>query len=241
MAKSMEGISKLFFSNLAESENIESLNEYIYKKFRQKNSCINSSIIEAAITVVEGTNGYIASISYLHDKLTALIEKTYWVYEHSLNVCILSVIIGKEIGLTKAELNDLAIGAIFHDIGKVYIPSNILNKNRKLSEEEYIIMKKHTTMGLNIMKNCKLNPVVNEIILQHHERINGLGYPNGLYEEQINICSQIVAITDVFEALSSDRPYRGAFKLQEAVNIIRLGKHIEFNPVLVEVLESIIE
>ena len=147
-----------------------------------------------------------------HDDLT---------FTHSLNVAVISLFIAKFLGLKDEELTNLGLGALLHDLGKLVIPPEILNKPSKLSEEEYEIVQKHPLSAKNILdEKTQLSEKVKEIPLQHHERIDGSGYPFHLTKEEISIFSRIVAVADIYEALTSDRPYRKALPIPEVIEYL---------------------
>lgn len=144
-----------------------------------------------------------------------------YTYEHSVNVTVLSVIIGLELNLTRDRLFNLAVGAMLHDMGKVFIPKDILLKNGRLTEQEFNIIKEHPLRGFDYLKcDMGINATSRIIVLQHHERVDGTGYPDGIYGDKIHDFSKIVAISDVYDALTSDRPYRMSMPPNEAVEYI---------------------
>ncbi len=148
-----------------------------------------------------------------------------YTYQHSVNVCALSIILGIGNGYNRAQLQNLGIGALLHDIGKIKIPLEIINKPGFLSYEEYIEIKKHPWEGYMMAKTtADLPGEAIYCILQHHERIDGRGYPRGLSEESIHEYASIVSAADIFDALVSDRPYRPGFSNRDAVEIIEQGK-----------------
>lgn len=159
-----------------------------------------------------------------------------YVYQHSVNVGVLSMVLGMELGLNKNELYDLCIGAILHDIGKTFLPKEILYKKSDLTDDEYAIAKQHAQKGYEYLKAHYHLPVVTKIIaLQHHERLDGSGYPNGYQENQINKLARIVAIADTYDAMTSDRPYRLALPPNEAIEFIMgsAGRFFDFEMVQV--------
>lgn len=141
--------------------------------------------------------------------------------EHSVNVCIMSLVIGFSYGFKYDELMDLGVGAILHDIGKMLIPQNILNKPGALTIDEYETVKKHTIYGYDILKRSEgISDIAAEVALCHHERLDGNGYPLGKKDEQIRIYSKIVAICDVYDALTSDRVYKKGIAAHKALEYI---------------------
>ena len=141
--------------------------------------------------------------------------------------------------MNEKELSNLKNAAHLHDIGKIAIPDTILNKPSKLSEEEFSIIKEHTIIGANILKNISLIDHVQEIVRNHHERYDGKGYPDGLVGEEIPISAQVVSLADAYDALISDRVYKKAYSHEQAVKMILNGECGAFNPVLLECLTDI--
>ncbi len=158
-----------------------------------------------------------------------------YTFEHSVNVCIISLVIGMGLGYTRPKLKDLGVGAILHDIGKLRIPAEILKKPSQLTVQEFEEIKKHSYYGYEILKkNPRLSMVSSFIALGHHERFDGSGYPLQLKGENIHQCARIVAVADVFDALSSDRVYRKKLRPHEVIEYITsLGSH-HFDPEIVE-------
>ncbi|MGE4283623.1 MAG: HD-GYP domain-containing protein [Clostridia bacterium] len=144
-----------------------------------------------------------------------------YTFAHSVNVCVLSIITGIKLGLNQLRLRDLGVGALLHDIGKIVIPEEILKKPAQLDAEEFEMIKKHTTLGYELIKN---NPNISAssayIVLAHHERFDGSGYPLSICGENIHLFARIVAIADVYDALTSDRVYKDKIKVHEAIEYI---------------------
>lgn len=142
-------------------------------------------------------------------------------YEHSVNVAVLSLIIGVELGLSSKELEHLAFGALLIDVGSQWVDKQLLQLSKKYDLTEKEAVQKHVQIGYEyINKNTTFNGHVKSIVLQHHERMNGSGYPKGLKNEAIHPLAKIVMIADVYDALTSDRPYREAYKQHEAIEYI---------------------
>ena len=147
-----------------------------------------------------------------NNKLSNLLKELYrfspMTYEHSLNVSNLAVSFAQEIGLIDSDIEKLRIAGLLHDIGKLKIPENILNKPSKFTVEEYEIMKMHSRYGVDLLtENGFSNDEILNLILCHHERIDGQGYPNGLKDESIPQLAKIITICDSFDAMSSLRNY----------------------------------
>jgi len=158
-----------------------------------------------------------------------------YTYQHSLSVAILSLTLGVELGLNRDELCDLCIGAMLHDVGKIFVPINILNKPSTLSQQEYEIIKKHTVNGYDyLFRDYSVKASSRLIALQHHETCNGRGYPNGLLSSQIHMFSKIVSIADIYDAMTSDRPYRIGIQPNEVMEYImgNAGGRFDFSMVV---------
>lgn len=150
-----------------------------------------------------------------------------YTFGHSLNVGVLSMITGISLGYTKNELLDLGTGAILHDIGKTMVNNGILNKDDKLSEEEFNEIKKHTTYGYELLsKNLNIKDDISNIILYHHERFDGKGYPHGLKGKDIHEYARIASVSDVYDALTSNRVYKQRIESHQAIEyLISMGGH----------------
>ncbi|MGC8777696.1 MAG: HD-GYP domain-containing protein [Candidatus Caldatribacteriaceae bacterium] len=143
------------------------------------------------------------------------------VFSHSVNVSALSVFLGKFLGLSRQQLRLLALGSLMHDLGKVRVPLEILNKPDRLLPEEWEVMRKHPLWSVELMTGKSPEEVVSiTVALQHHERLDGSGYPYGLTEEDIHFLSRICACSDVYDALTVDRPYRKRFSYAEALEYL---------------------
>lgn len=158
-----------------------------------------------------------------------------YTYYHSVNVGVLSIVMGVTLGMNRSGLYKLGLGALLHDIGKVFIDKKIIGKTDSLTREEYEEVKKHPTLGYEYLNNAGLNFPVSALIgiLQHHERINGSGYPEGLSDGEIRKSSRIISIADVYDAMTSDRPYRPAMMPSEVMEYLMGGAGTLFDPKLV--------
>ena len=146
----------------------------------------------------------------------------YHTFTHSANVAYYSVLLAKEIGIDdRTELNAMATGALLHDLGKLEVPESVLTKPGKLSDDEFNLIRRHPTIGFR--KLCDREDMSFAqlmMVYQHHERINGKGYPVGLVDDDIHPWARICAVADVYEALTSDRPYRRGLLPSEAFDIM---------------------
>lgn len=150
----------------------------------------------------------ILSLDAVTVNLSQLREVDQYIFDHSVNTCVLSLITGIYMGFNKIRLLELGIGAILHDIGKVMLPQDILNKPDRLEDDEYGIMKLHTLRGYEALKgNKQFAEGTLAVILSHHERCDGGGYPKGLHKDDIHVYAKIVTVTDVFDAITADKVY----------------------------------
>ena len=145
------------------------------------------------------------------------------------------------LGISEEQLHQIHLGTLLHDIGKIGIPDSILLKDGSLSDQEREVMMTHSALGKRILKPLGLSPTVIDITYYHHERWDGSGYPDGLTGENIPLTARIFAIIDVWDALTSDRPYRKAWSMDEALSYIteHAGKH--FDPDIVQKFLIIIQ
>ncbi|HHF51731.1 MAG TPA: HD-GYP domain-containing protein, partial [Candidatus Aminicenantes bacterium] len=148
---------------------------------------------------------------------------------HQRRVTTLAVRIAKEMKLEQDKIEGIRMASTLHDIGKIYIPAEILSKPGKISEVEHNMIKTHPKVGADILKSIEFPWPVSDIVRQHHERMDGSGYPDGLSGEEILIEARILAVADVIEAMASHRPYRAALSLEDALNEIRRNKGILYD------------
>ncbi|MDR2340308.1 MAG: CHASE2 domain-containing protein [Deltaproteobacteria bacterium] len=155
---------------------------------------------------------------------------------HSNRVAEISKEIAQKMGLSPAETEDIYLGGLLHDVGKLGIPDTILNKPGRLDEAETEIMRRHPAIGADIMKPIKLPDAVFRAISEHHERLDGLGYPKQLTAESISLHGKILKIADVFDALASRRQYKDPFPLSLVYNILKEGRGTEFDAAIVNLI-----
>ncbi|MEK5490792.1 HD-GYP domain-containing protein [Paenibacillus sp. FSL R7-0297] len=169
--------------------------------------------------------------------------KDDYTYQHNVGVGVLSTLIGRWLHMNEADLSVLSTAATLHDVGKLKIPNEILNKPGKLTEEEFSLVKKHTIYGYEMLKETTgANSRITLAALQHHERNDGKGYPLGLKDEQIDSYSKIIAVADIFHAMSSKRPYHEAMPFHMIVDQMRRGSFGALDPHIVSVfLENIVK
>lgn len=153
--------------------------------------------------------------------LTNLKQRDEYTSIHCVNVCVLALAFGRHLGLSRAELGQLGTGALLHDVGKMLTPDEVLNKPARLSVDEFEIMKRHPVDGYELMRDTgRVSLEALAIIRHHHERVEGQGYPDGLRGEQIPLTVMITALADVYDALTSDRVYRGGLTSDQALRMM---------------------
>lgn len=161
-------------------------------------------------------------------------QKDSYTKAHSLRVRDLAVAIGKAMKMSQESLDTLAGGALLHDIGKIGIPEEILNKTTELTDEEYEVVKTHPAIGVRITSHLSLLDPFLPIIANHHECLDGSGYPHGLTASQIPLDVRIISLADAFEAMTSQRPYRDALPLEFALEELKVNSGTQFDPRLVD-------
>ena len=154
--------------------------------------------------------------------------------EHSMRVTQYSLTIGRAMGLSPEQLAALELGALLHDVGKIGIPDAILRKPGPLNEEEWTIMRRHPKLGHEILHGVDFLEPSLPVVLYHHERWDGNGYPSGLAGEAIPLAARIFAIADAFDAITSSRPYKKAQPISFAVEAIQTASNKQFDPAVVE-------
>jgi diguanylate cyclase (GGDEF)-like protein/putative nucleotidyltransferase with HDIG domain len=165
----------------------------------------------------------------------AIDAKDQTTHDHIQRVKLFARRMGDLVGLSEAEIEAVKAGALLHDIGKIGVPSYILNKPGKLTEHEFEQMKLHTIIGAEMLSNINFRYPVVPIVRHHHERWDGKGYPDGLKGDQIPITARILTLVDNYDALRSDRPYHKAMSREEALDYIRKNAGVFFDPSLVEI------
>jgi putative nucleotidyltransferase with HDIG domain len=180
-------------------------------------------------------------MSILKSFAIILESKDPYIREHSMRVTKYAVMLAKEIGLHHDEIEIIENTAYFHDIGKVGISDTILQKPDKLTEDEWVDMKRHPEIGYEIIEPLKVLHIALPGVRHHHERFDGKGYPDGLSGENIPLSARILTIADSYEALTANRPYRKAKSTTEAVAELKRCSGSQFDPKLVEVFIKVLK
>ncbi len=160
---------------------------------------------------------------------------------HQRRVANLACAIAKELGLSKDRIDGISMAGVIHDHGKISVPGEILSKPGQLTEFEFGIIKTHPKVGYDILKTIEFPWPVDQIVLQHHERVNGSGYPQGLYGKDILIEAKIISVADVVEAMASHRPYRPALGIERALEEISKNRDILYAPEVVDACVKILK
>jgi HD-GYP domain-containing protein (c-di-GMP phosphodiesterase class II) len=191
--------------------------------------------IEAVRGVVEPVLDSIIRNSEAYMWLSMMQKKNAYTYSHAIDNCALAVAFGRFMGLPKKDLRTLAIGLLMMDMGNVRVPEVLLEKEGRLTEAEYRIVKKHVAHGVEILKSTKgMTEDIINIALTHHERFDGSGYPSGLYGTQIPVYGRMAAIIDCYDAMTSNRPFSTAKSPYAALQNIYNWRDSAFQPELVE-------
>jgi HD-GYP domain-containing protein (c-di-GMP phosphodiesterase class II) len=173
--------------------------------------------------------GTIAALSYmveLRDPYTS---------RHQMRVAGISTAIAARLNWPRERRKYLHWAAQLHDLGKICVPTDILNKPTKLSKAEFELVKQHPAAGYRVLAYVELPPVVAEAVYQHHERLDGSGYPRGLRGDDVNVEARIIAVADVLEAMTLHRPYRAARGMEEALAELRRGSGTKYDPGVVQI------
>ena len=181
----------------------------------------------------------INALEQLHwESLTALARaidaKSQWTAGHSERVAALSVEIARNMGLSSKDLKVIQMGSLLHDIGKIGTPRDVLDKPGKLTDEEMRVMRDHVRTGVRILEPIAAFREALPIVAQHHEWLNGQGYPEGATGADISLYARIVAVADCYDALTSDRPYRSGLPREQAVQLLRQRSNVQFDPAVIE-------
>lgn len=161
-------------------------------------------------------------------------NKDNYTSEHSVNVSILSIVLGRSAGLQRAHLEEVGLAGLLHDVGKVLTPTEILNKPERLTDDEFLIMRMHPSQGRDILDTTEgLGRPIRDVAHQHHERLNGSGYPRSLRDNDLGLYTRIVAIADTYDAITSDRVYGRGRPSLEAFQILRAASGSHYDETLV--------
>jgi putative nucleotidyltransferase with HDIG domain len=181
-------------------------------------------------------NAYRSTLRALTSALEARDAETHG---HSERVVTFSLRLGREYGLSSAEMKALEFGSLLHDIGKIGVPDAILRKPGKLTDEEWVRMREHPMHGQQILRGIKFLEGAARVVAQHHEKWDGSGYPAGLKCEEIDICARIFSVADAFDAITSDRVYRQGRPYEAAAQELNEWANRQFDPKVVEAFHRV--
>ncbi len=206
-------------------KNVAKVERIMKKSFASLNHAKGKMISEEVISE------YRKVVKDLFDMLSDMPERLYnmvelmgtdmYTYAHSVNVAVLSIVIGLALKMDRDKIQHMALGALMHDIGKMQVPENILNKPDVLLPPEYEQIKEHVSMGYELIKDdITLSGITKQIVYGHHERLDGTGYPRGLNAGNISIYTRVVTICDIFDAMTSDRVYQKKMPIYKALDVM---------------------
>lgn len=177
------------------------------------------------------------SVTRNYNALSGLIKlrtRDEYTYTHCINVAVLAIILARQMGLNQDETRKIGLAGLFHDVGKIHIPNKILNSPRNLTPEEFEIMKEHPMLGLKNLDKNKIYPEVVHGILEHHEKLNGSGYPQGLKGDEISLVGKLLSVVDVYDALTSRRVYKDPMLPHQALSLMYSMRGQEFDENILE-------
>jgi HD-GYP domain-containing protein (c-di-GMP phosphodiesterase class II) len=188
----------------------------------------------AARTLLESFRGTVEALAL------AVETRDSYTAGHQRRVAELTAAISRELGLSQQDIEGVYFAGLIHDVGKIGIPAEILNKPGKLSPLEYQLIQTHSQVGHDIIKGVNFPWPIGQIILQHHERLDGSGYPNHLKGDEILTEARILAVADVLDAMLSHRPYRPALGLDATLSHLEAGKSRLYDPVAVDACLAVV-
>lgn len=189
--------------------------QYIY------NNTDSDHLADATDSIATDLMDAIESNDAIAIDISALKTSDEYTFKHSVDVATIAMILGKQQGLSKTEIHEIGVAGLLHDVGKTQVPLEILNKPGRLDDDEFAIMKQHTVYGYEMIKDRpEFNNATSLAVLQHHEKINGKGYPMGVPANQITPYAKILSVADIYDALVTERPYKSAYSQRDAVEMI---------------------
>lgn len=206
--------SKVMLSDSVRKRVAEGI-QYIYNNTESENFAdATDSIANDLMSAIEDNDAVAIDIN-------ALKTSDEYTFKHSVDVATIAMILAKKMGLSQKEIYEIGVVGLLHDVGKTKVPPEILNKPSRLDDEEFEVMKQHSVFGYKMVKDRKeFNQAISLGVLQHHEKINGKGYPMGVGGNQITQYAKIISVADIYDALVTERPYKKAFSQRDAVEMI---------------------
>ncbi len=227
----------IYYSNLkkqkSEIEDLYEKSTYMNEKLKETIEELNKSKAELEKKNQEIEKFFYETILCLSK---AIEYKDVYTKGHCERVQSIALKIADELSLSDEEKDVLKVACLLHDIGKIGVKEDILNKKGSLEAHEYEEIQKHPLIGYNILKDLEFTDRIKKVVLQHHERVDGRGYPFGLKDEEIDLLAKIVAVADAYDAMTSDRPYRKAFDKETALSEMKRCAGSQFDTTIVEKL-----
>ncbi len=203
--------------NLSESvkKRVQEGMSYLYSNTSSENLAdATKSIATDLLKAIEDNDALAVDISMLK-------VSDEYTFKHSVDVATMAMVVAKKMGFSEEEVHDIGVAGLLHDIGKSKIPNEVLNKPGRLTDDEFALMKQHPILGYNILKdNPGIKDTIKYAVLQHHEKINGQGYPMGVEASKITAFAKILTVVDIYDALVTERPYKEAFSQRDAVEML---------------------
>lgn len=189
--------------------------QYIYSNVDTVNLAdTTDSITNDLLSAIDSNDAIAIDIS-------ALKTSDEYTFKHSVDVATISMILAKQQGLSRKQIYEIGVAGLLHDVGKTKVPSSILNKPARLDDNEFEVMKQHSVFGYRMIKDrAEFSNEISMAVLQHHEKMNGVGYPLGITRNQITPFAKILSVADIYDALVTERPYKQAFSQRDAVEMI---------------------
>jgi HD-GYP domain-containing protein (c-di-GMP phosphodiesterase class II) len=224
---------------------VQALNKRDGTPFSNEDILLFESFANQAATALQMARLYKGMQRQFRDTITTVANlvdaRDAYTHGHSQRVSDFAVAIGRELGLGPEKLYEIAIGGILHDVGKIGVSDTILNKQGKLTDEEFAQIKRHPTIGYTALQNSNALrtqlPGVLQAVLEHHKRLDGSGYPPSENDEPISLIGRIMAVADVFDALTSERTYRAAWSAESTLAYLHERAGTEFDPACVAALQ----
>ena len=221
---------------------LDNLNQHLEQKVQEKTAALALEIKKHADLQIRLESEQRASaeqlqetyLSTIHAISLALEKRDAYTSGHQRRASELATAIAREIGLTPHRIEGLRVSGLLYDLGKISVPADILNRSRPLNKSEFALIMSHVQNGYEIVQGIKFPWPVAQIVLQHHERLDGSGYPAGLKGEAILLEARILAVADVVEAMCSHRPYRAALGIEAALAEIERGRGTVYDPVVAD-------
>jgi len=225
----------------SESEEVEVEESISIDTLIDSVNAVESGNVDAILEAANGIVKDISKMSRLSIDLLDLRSFDDYTYHHSVNVAVYSVAIGMKLGLDKETLEQISITGLTHDLGKSQISESIIAKNGTLTDDEYNQIKMHPKYSFDLLfDRSDIPSAVRQAVLLHHENENGTGYPYGKESSEIPLMAKIIHVADVYDALTTKRPYKNPYTPVAAFDYLRGGKGILFNPSIVEAMEEVV-